>query len=138
MAITLSTTMDALGAAMLNVTGLTKAYTTPTEAIRPPCVIVGYPEGDMQLAATFGRGSDRMTFPVIVVCGLQFDAGTRTLVSSVITSASDGWDALNSDATLAAMGSIRVDSVTIEGWQMSPENPGLVYTAVRFAVEITA
>lgn len=140
MSVDIADTMDALAAAMLTVTGISRAYAYPTEGILPICAVVGYPEGDIDLSVTAGRGADRAAFPVWVVCGLQYDKTTRQKVTDFVNGASNVWSAINASATLLAMGSIRVFGASVEGWTLadpSVVNPP-VYTAVKFVVEVTA
>ena len=133
----LSTVMSAIGTAAATASGITNVYTRPTEGIQPACVVVGYPEDDIDFNVTFQNGASRATFPVSLVLGLQTDESTHTLVSSLTTFAL--FEAIQNNAALNALGSVIVRAGRIEGWDLSanPDRP-IVHTAVRFTVEVTA
>lgn len=133
MAITLATTMDALASAMLTVSGIERAYASPTEGPKPVCAIVGYPES-FEPAATYGRATDHAVFPVWVLCGLQADANTRSVVSAFITGSADCVDALEA----VTGGAYIVTAIAVEGWNLNADERPVIHTAIRFTVEVTA
>lgn len=135
-ALALATVMDAIATAASSASGIERSYARPVEAIRPPCVVVGYPEDDIDFDVTFGNGAARATFPVWAVLGLQQDESTHLLLSSLATFAV--LDAIGSDPVLLALGAVRVDGARIEAWDLGSEGRPLVHTAVRFSVEVTA
>lgn len=131
----LATVMDAIGTAVATATGIERAYTRPTEGIRPVCVVVGYPD-ELDFDVTFGNGASHAVFPVWVVLGLQQDAATHTALSSLATFAV--LDAIASNSTLLALGSVFASGARIESWNLGTEAAPIVHTAIRFEVEVTA
>lgn len=132
----LSTVMDAIGTAVATATGIERTYTRPTEGIKPVCVVVGYPEDDVDFDVTFGNGAAHASFPVFVVLGLQQDAATHTQLSALLTFAV--LEAIAGNATLLALGAVRVDGARIEAWNLGTDDRPFVHTAIRFTVEVTA
>lgn len=137
-ALVLTTVMDALATATSAASGIDRAYAYPVEAPQTPCVVVGYPEDDIEFDMTFGRGADRAVFPVWAVLGLWQDANTRTAVSNVINAATDVKTKIEASTTLLALGAIRVTGARVEAWTMGRGETPLINAAVRFTVEVTA
>jgi hypothetical protein len=134
-ALVLTTVMNAIGSAVAGASGVDQSYTRPTEGIRPPCVVVGYPD-ELDFDQTFRNGVARAVFPVWVVLGLQQDESTHTALSSLATFAV--LEAVADDSTLTALGAVMVEGMTIEGWNIGTDDRPLVHTALRFTVEVIA
>ena len=98
------------------------AFDYPAESVQPGDAIVGYPEGEQPLTGTFGRGMDRVTVPVWIVCGLPQDEGTRDAVSgwldnsSSVVTAIEGYSSSN-------WSSARVTGYSIERFDPIGGNP---------------
>lgn len=106
-----------------------KAYSLPIEGVRVGDAVVGYPE-DIRVTQTFGRGMDRATYPVFVICGMPQDEATRTAISA--------W--LGSGSIIAAIegyagtwSSVAVASPRIESFTPTGGSPQL---ALRFDVDV--
>lgn len=57
--------MDEVGARLDTITGL-RVTAYPPERLTPPAGFVGYPE-DIEYDQTYGRGTDKMSLPVVIV-----------------------------------------------------------------------
>ncbi|HEX6579214.1 MAG TPA: hypothetical protein VF082_12690 [Jiangellaceae bacterium] len=71
----LAEVMDAVAARLDTIDGL-RVHANPGQAITPPGGVVLYPE-DYTYDATYGRGMDRMTLPVLLVVGKASDRAAR-------------------------------------------------------------
>jgi hypothetical protein len=71
----LADVMDAVGDRLDTIAGL-RVFAYPPGSVTPPAAVVSYPEG-IEFDATYGRGSDRMTLPVVVVVGKASDRAAR-------------------------------------------------------------
>lgn len=135
--INLTTVMDALATAVATATSVGSAYGYPIEDVKPGDALVGYPDEEFELSITFGRGADRATFPVWVVCGLQQDKSTRDFAAGVIDAASDLPAVVEANSTLTALGAIKVTDCRFESWAI-PANGGPLHVVIRFDIEVTA
>lgn len=130
-AINVSAVMQALADRLVAAGVVSNAYGWPVRSAKPVCAIVGYPDGDIDFDATFGRGSDRAVFPVYVVCGNVHDESTRDVISGYITGATGVKDALDGNlggaVQTARVTGARVDLLTLAGAD---------YLTARFDVEI--
>lgn len=65
----LSDVAEEIAARLNTIEGLT-AFSYPVGSAQPPFAVVLNPEsGDLNFAASYGRGMDRMTLPVVVIGG---------------------------------------------------------------------
>lgn len=71
----LADVMDQIGDQVDTIAGL-RVYRFPPDNVEPPFAIVTYPE-DIQFDATYERGADTMTLPVIVGVGKVSDRSAR-------------------------------------------------------------
>lgn len=135
----LATVMPAIATALTGAGIVERAYYRPTEAIKPKCAVVGYPEDEVDFDVTFGNGLSHATFPVWIVLGLQQDEATFTDVSALINSSAEVKAAIEASTTLTNLGAVFVSGALIEAWNLAA-NPDLptVHTAVKFTVEVTA
>lgn len=62
-------------AGQLDTIGGLRTYAFPPDSLAPPAAVVSYPD-DYTFDATYGRGTDRMTLPVVVVVGKPSDRST--------------------------------------------------------------
>lgn len=70
---------DAVSARLDTIAGL-RCYAYPASSVAPPAAIVSYPDAQVY-DATYGRGMDRMTLPVVVVVGKASDRSARDRIS---------------------------------------------------------
>lgn len=126
--------MDGIAAAAIEaelVLG-SRVYEWPTLNVTPVCLVVGYPTA-LNYDATFGRGSDRATFPVWLIAGRVDARTTRDAIAQYI-----GPDGVTSVKTAldgdlgGVVQSCRVTAATIEAANIG----GIDYQAVRFDLDI--
>jgi hypothetical protein len=67
--------MDEVAARLGAISGL-RVFSYPTDSLTPPAAVVVYPD-ETTFDATYGRGMDRMTLPVIVFLGKASARSTR-------------------------------------------------------------
>ena len=103
----------------------------PVEGLQPGDAVVGYPEGEQSLTATFGRGMDRVTVPVWIICGLPQDSTTRTAVSGWIDDSSSVVTAIEGYA--GTWSSVQVETFSIESFV--PVG-GSELVAIKFTVDV--
>ncbi len=128
--ISLVTAMDGLAAAFLDVTGVDRSFGYPNEDAIVGDALVGYPE-TIDFDLTFGRGADRATFPVWVICGLVNDATTRAYASDLILGVADVKDQVDGSSTIAGA-TARVSDCLIERVVLRE----LMHLSVRFNVDV--
>ncbi len=123
--------MDALaGAAPVGY--VTKAYPNPTGSVVPPALVVGYPT-TFEFDSVFGRGADRVVFPVWFVCGAVDDKSARDTVSVIVSGAHEIKAAIEGNATLLT----KVDTARATDATFETVTIGAVpMIAVRFDVEV--
>lgn len=131
MALNLNTAMDALGTALLGITGL-RAYDYLTDAVAPPCAIVGLPE-TITYDIAMKRGSDEAIFPVHVLVGKVSDRTARDKLATYC----DGTAAATVSVKAALDGissRVRVESVTFGTVDVG----GIAYLSATFDVHYVA
>ena len=101
------------------------AHGYPVEALQPGDAVVGYPEGEQALTATFGRGLDRVSVPVFLIAGLPQDVGTRALISSWLDDSSSVVTAIEGYAS-SYWSSARVTGYSIDRFDPVGGNPMVV------------
>lgn len=74
--------MDEVAARLKTIDGL-RVFAYPPGKVSPPAAIVSYPD-DYTYDATYGRGMDRMTLPVVLVEGRPTDRTTRDRVGAYV------------------------------------------------------
>lgn len=127
--VALGTTMDAIATALSSLISGT-AHAWPVEDARPGDAVVGYPDGAITFASTFGRGGDELTIPVWLICGYRSQKSTRDAIAAHLTGGSSVVDALlalSTDPVVSLTG-------TVEPFT-TPQGEPLV--AVRFDLTIT-
>jgi hypothetical protein len=68
-------------ALQLDTIGELRVYDSPPGALLPPAVVVSYPDR-YDYDATYDRGLDRLTLPVVVVVGKPTERSTRELLAA--------------------------------------------------------
>jgi len=126
-------TMDALATAVATSSLIDAAFGYPVEAVAPGQATVGYPD-PIDFDMTFGRGADRATFPVWVMCGLTVDRATRATVDALIAGSADIKAAIEDHAPAGAYSSVRVTDAAIESAPLSTS--GLWALSIRFDCEV--
>lgn len=76
----LGAVMDEVADRLRTIDGL-RVYAYPADAVAPPAAVVTYPD-EYVFDATFGRGMDTMTLPVIVMVGKVSDRASRDRVAA--------------------------------------------------------
>ncbi len=126
-ALTVGAVMDALGVQLSTVTGLRVFDFEPLSA-QPPFAFVGMPD-TLTYDQTFGRGSDRMTIPVVVCVGNQVDRAARDAISAYADGAS-----IKAALQAATAFSCRVTDVTFGSVMLAGGN----YFGATFSVDVSA
>jgi hypothetical protein len=109
--------MDQVSTQLDTITGL-RCFAYPPDSITPPAAIVAYPE-ELLFDATYDRGADTMTLPLIVAVGKVHDRNTRNLVDAYCAgSGASSIKAVVEAGTYTAFDTVRVtraefDVVTI-------------------------
>jgi hypothetical protein len=109
--------MDQVTTQLDTITGL-RCFGYPPDNITPPAAIVTYPE-EMLFDATYDRGADTITLPVIVAVGKVHDRATRNLIDAYCAgSGASSIKAVVEAGTYTAFDTVRVtraefDIVTI-------------------------
>lgn len=129
--INMGATMQAIADRAVAAGIVTRAYGWPNEQASPPCLVVGYPDGDIEYDSTFRRGSDKATFPAWIVVGKAVERTTRDVLSAYIAGATGIKDAL--DGNLGGV----VQTARVTDCQIEPVViAGVEYLAARFDVEV--
>jgi hypothetical protein len=127
----LADVMDQTGDRLDTIGGL-RVWRYPPNSLTPPGAVVSYPE-DYDYDATYGRGMDRMTLPVVVVVGKPSDRASRDKLAAYVDgSGAASVKAVLESGTYTAFDSVRVmrvefDVVTIAGTD---------YMAALFSLDI--
>lgn len=130
----LSDVAEEIAARLDTISGL-NAFPFPPDSLTPPAAIVLNPQpGDVVYDATYGRGMDRMTLPVIVLGGRSNDQQAHADIRAFL----DGSGARSVKAVLQAgtytsLHTIRVTTGGVDGVQVG----GVEYYAAMFDLDIT-
>lgn len=127
----LSATMDAIAQRLLAAEVVAKAYGWPHASATIGSAVVDYPDGGIDYDVTYGRGSDKATFPVLVICGLPNDRTSRDVASTFVNGARSVKDALEPDLD-GAVQTCRVTDAAVVVWTLA----GVELLAVRFDLEV--
>lgn len=131
-AIALATTMDALAAKLVAGGVSSRVFAWPEEAVPAPAVVIGYPE-TIEFDMTFGRGSDKATFPIWFLAGKVIGRATRDAISAIVTGATATKNVLDGPLTVGAnTASVRVTECRIETVTVGT----VQYLAARFDTEV--
>lgn len=77
--------MDELAVRLDMINGL-RVFAQPTGSITPPAAMVDFPE-EYTYDATYGRGMDTMSLPVVVAVGRPTDRSTRDAITKYVDGA---------------------------------------------------
>lgn len=105
----LADVMDEIAERLDTITGL-RCFAYPPGSISPPAAIVSYPE-DYTYDATYGRGMDRLTLPVVVVVGKVSDRSARDQMGAYV----DGSGASSVKQVLESGAYTAFDTVRVTG-----------------------
>jgi len=75
----LAAVMDDIGDRLDTIDGL-RVYRYPADNIAPPAAVVTYPES-YSYDETYGRGTDRITLPVVIMVGKVSDRASRDRIA---------------------------------------------------------
>ncbi len=128
-----SAVWDALGAAVTTVLATGKAcYVYPVEDLTAGDALVDYPQDPQPIAATFGRGLDRVQLDVVLIGGLPQDKSARDAIADYITGSGSLVTAIESYSTSAWA------SASVTSWQVGTYvgNGRSPLLAVRYRVDI--
>jgi hypothetical protein len=128
-ALNLTNAMDGAAAAFLNVTGVVRSFGYPNEDQHVGDVYVDFPEGDIEIATHFGRGSDSLTLPVYFICGMVQDKASRDAASAAIADVLDADGTWSGAVQVASAARCSLGRLAIQGVQ---------HLVVRFEVEVTS
>ena len=131
--IDVSAVWDALGAAVTTALATGKAcYVYPVEDLTTGDAFVDYPQDPQPIAATFGRGLDRVALDVVLIGGLPQDKSARDAIADYITGNGSVVAAIEGYSTSAW------SSASVTTWQIGTYvpngRPSLL--AVRYRVDI--
>jgi hypothetical protein len=123
--------MDQVATAIDTITGLrVSAY--PAGEITPPAAIVSYPES-VTFDATYGRGMDRMSLPVVVLIGVPNDRQTRDLLTAYCAgSGASSVKAAIESGSYTALHTIRVEGIDFDVHRVGATD----YMAALFTCDI--
>lgn len=127
----ISDIMDELGVALARVEGL-RVFPYSVARITPPAAVVLWPE-TIRYDQTMGRGSDRVTLPVIILVGRTDDRSARDTLSVYL----DGYGASSVKTVVEAHNTTRWDSATVT--TATPDafqSAGVEYIGAQFEIDI--
>lgn len=125
--------MDAIADATVSAGLVPRADGWPSDAIEPPCVVVGYPT-DVMYDLTMANGADVATIPVYFVVGRTMEKAARDALSGVIAGAPSIKSALEASALGGIVDSVRVIRMDVVQLAVGTLN----YVAARFTAEVVA
>ena len=109
----LADVMDEVAARLQAVDGL-RVYAWPPGTVTPPAAVVAFPES-YSYDATYGRGSDVMSLPVVVVVGRPTERGTRDRLARYCDgSGTDSVKRVLESGMYVTCGGVRVTAVTFD------------------------
>lgn len=109
-----------------------RTFAWPQPNIVPPAAIVGYPT-DYTYDATYGRGMDRMTLPVVVVVGKAVERTARDRLAQYVEgSGTASFKAVLEAEPHTAFDTLRVVDADFDVYQIS----GTDYLAAIFSLDI--
>lgn len=128
----LANVMDELGDQLATIADLT-VYRWPPSSVSVPAAVVSYPDS-IDLDATYSRGFDDITLPVVVVVGRASDRAARDAIAAYCAgSGSSSVKAVLEAGEYTAFGALRVTGVEFDVVTIGTAE----YLAATFAVDIT-
>lgn len=123
--------MDELGGALGGIAGL-RVFPYPPETVTPPAAIVAWPDS-IDYAASYGRGMDRLTIPIVVVVGKVSARASALLLGEY----ADGSGARSVKAVVDGGTYTAMDSVTVTAGEFDVVTmAGVDYLAALFEVDV--
>lgn len=127
----LAAVMDQVAARLDTIDGL-RCFAYPQAKVSPPAAVVAYPEG-ITFDVTYGRGTDRMSLPVVVVVGRPTDRSTRDLLAVYCAgSGVKSAKAVLESGTYTAFDTLRVESIEFDVVPIA----AIDYVAALFTLDI--
>ena len=127
----LTAVMDALAGRLRTISGL-RVFEWPSGTASPPTAIVGYPNA-IDYDSTYGRGSDTITIPVVVLVGKANERTARDELGSYVDGAGTRpIKAVLESGTYTVFDSIRVAGADIDVYELG----AVKYLAAIFECEI--
>lgn len=124
--------MDELGDQLDTIDGL-RVYRCPPSSVSVPAAVVSYPE-HIDFDASYARGSDDLTLPVVLVVGRPSDRGARSAIAGYCAgSGASSIKAVLEAGTYTAFDSLRVTSAQFDVVTVGTTD----YLAATFEVRIT-
>lgn len=124
--------MDQLAARLDTIAGL-RCFAWPTANLTPPGAIVLYPD-DYTYDLTYGRGSDTLTIPVLIVDGKPSDRSTRDRIAAY----ANGSGARSVKQVLESGTYAAFDDVFVRGVEFNPVTiAGVDHMTALFTLDIT-
>lgn len=122
--------MDAIAETAQQIEGIGRVHSRPTASIQPPCLVVGYPDGDFDLNTTARRGFDRAEFAAWWVLGRRTE---RTLADDLAPKILALKNGLDGDLGGA------VDMCNVKRARIEPVvSDGVEYLAVRLTLDVVS
>lgn len=127
----LADVMDQVATQLDTISGL-RVYAYPADSVAPPAAIVSYPK-EYEYDATYGRGSDRISLPVVVVAGKVSDRASRDALGAYVDgSGTSSVKAVLESASYTAFDELRVTGVEFDTVLIAGTN----YIAALFTLDI--
>lgn len=118
-------------AAQLDAIAGLRVYAEPPGTINPPAAVITYP--DITYDATYGRGMDRLTLPVVLAVGKVSDRMSREkILGYVAGSGASSVKAVVEAGTYTAFDTVRVASVEFDVIAIG----SVEYLAATFSLDI--
>lgn len=123
--------MDEVGVALDTIPGI-EVYPRPMLKVKTPCVVVSYPD-EMNMRTSYGRGTARMSLPIVVMVGRPTDRSTRDRITKY--AAGSGPESVT--RIMDAYAWTTCDSVTVTDIDFDVVSMGDVpYLAAAFTLDI--
>lgn len=122
--------MKEVAARLDTITGL-RVFSHPVDKVDPPTAVVSLPE--ITFDATYGRGCDRLSLPVVLAVGKVVDRAARdNLAPFIAGSGATSFKAVLEGFTPASFDTVRVQGATPDVITWS----GIEYLAYTFTLDI--
>ena len=129
----LASIMDGLAAAVLGTGLVREAHAWPPGSVAVPSCLVDFPTS-VELAATFGRGSDIVELPVLLLVSQTFNKAARDALSAFIAAGATLYGAIEGPHAWGTA-HIAVASTTTVVLGASSAAP-ITYLALKLDVEV--
>lgn len=127
----LADVMQAVADRLDTVQGL-RVFAYPPDALHPPAAVVTYPE-TYTFDATYGRGMDQISLPLVVVVGRVSDRASRDVIGAYVDgSGTQSVKQVVESGTYTAFDTVRVADVVFDMISIG----GTVYLAATFTLDI--